>query len=82
MAGKPVSLLRIVIRDTGPGLGSTRNQLFTPFFSTKSSGTGLGLLMARRVIESHGGLLTLRDCPAPEQGAEAIVLLPLEMPHG
>lgn len=80
--GKPVSLLRIIIRDSGAGLGTTRDRLFTPFFSTKSSGTGLGLLLARRVIESHGGLLTLRDCIPPESGAEAVVLLPLESTHG
>jgi two-component system nitrogen regulation sensor histidine kinase GlnL len=80
--GRPVNLLRLTIRDSGPGLGTTRDRLFTPFFSTKSSGTGLGLLLARRVIESHGGLLTLRDSPAPDGGAEAVVLLPLEGNHG
>ena len=82
VAGKPVSLLRLVIRDTGAGLGPTKDRLFTPFYSTKSTGTGLGLLLSRRVIESHGGLLTLRDAPSPESGAEAIVLLPLETTNG
>jgi two-component system nitrogen regulation sensor histidine kinase GlnL len=76
------SLLLIRIADTGPGLGTARDRLFTPFFTTKASGTGLGLLLARRVIEAHGGVLTMRDRPPPETGTEVHVLLPLEKDDG
>jgi two-component system nitrogen regulation sensor histidine kinase GlnL len=76
------SLVSFWIRDTGLGLGSARDRLFTPFFSTKPSGTGLGLLLARRIIEAHGGVLTLKDRPGTETGAEAHVLLPIEASNG
>ena len=46
----------IEISDTGPGLApERRDQIFTPYFSTKKGGTGLGLTMTRDIVESHGG---------------------------
>ena len=54
----------IQIRDTGPGIpAEIRDQVFEPFFTTKARGGGLGLPIARRTAELHGGTLTL-DCPA------------------
>ena len=50
--------LRVV--DGGPGLPATAN-LFTPFFTTKRSGTGIGLVLSRQIAEAHGGTLTLED---------------------
>jgi nitrogen fixation/metabolism regulation signal transduction histidine kinase len=50
--------LRVV--DEGPGLPATAN-LFTPFFTTKRSGTGIGLVLSRQIAEAHGGTLTLED---------------------
>jgi PAS domain S-box-containing protein len=53
----------IEIRDTGPGIPpELRAQVFEPFFTTKSRGGGLGLPIARRTAELHGGTLTL-ECP-------------------
>jgi PAS domain S-box-containing protein len=53
----------IEIRDTGPGIEpEIREQIFEPFFTTKARGGGLGLPIARRTAELHGGSLTL-DCP-------------------
>jgi two-component system, NtrC family, sensor kinase len=50
------------IRDTGCGVTpDAREQLFTPFASTKREGTGLGLVVARGIVESHGGTLALLD---------------------
>ncbi|MBI4264362.1 MAG: PAS domain S-box protein [Acidobacteria bacterium] len=51
------------IRDTGPGIPpEIRDQVFEPFFTTKARGGGLGLPIARRTAELHGGTLTLA-CP-------------------
>ena len=50
--------LRVI--DEGPGLPATAN-LFTPFFTTKPSGTGIGLVLSRQIAEAHGGTLTLED---------------------
>lgn len=50
----------IEIDDEGPGLSETEN-LFVPFFTTKKGGSGIGLVLARQIIESHGGSLELQD---------------------
>lgn len=77
--GRLVPMIRLWVRDNGPGLGTDRDRLFTPFFTTKSGGTGLGLLLVRRAVEAHGGLVSLRDIGGPGgTGTEAQVLLPLE----
>jgi two-component system CheB/CheR fusion protein len=49
----------ITVRDTGPGIpAELRDQVFEPFFTTKARGGGLGLPIARRTAELHGGTLT------------------------
>jgi nitrogen fixation/metabolism regulation signal transduction histidine kinase len=48
------------IEDDGPGLANTAN-LFVPFFTTKPSGSGIGLLLCRQIAENHGGSLSLRN---------------------
>ncbi|HEY3789006.1 MAG TPA: ATP-binding protein, partial [Urbifossiella sp.] len=51
--------LRLVVADTGPGIDAkVSERLFTPFASTKPTGTGLGLSVSRRVVQAHGGSLT------------------------
>jgi signal transduction histidine kinase len=51
--------LQLTIADTGPGIdAAVADRLFTPFTSTKATGTGLGLSVSRRVVEAHGGQLT------------------------
>jgi signal transduction histidine kinase len=67
---------RIQIRDTGPGIpADIRQQIFEPFFTTKARGGGLGLPIARRTAELHGGSLTL-ECPA-DGGTIVTMTLPL-----
>jgi C4-dicarboxylate-specific signal transduction histidine kinase len=47
----------VAIHDSGTGLGSEADHLFTPFFTTKPHGMGMGLPISRSVIEAHGGQL-------------------------
>ncbi len=52
----------IEVRDRGPGLApDARASLFRPFFTTKEGGTGLGLALAKKVADAHGGTLRLQD---------------------
>ena len=67
--------LSIAIEDDGPGLGEDPQKLFTPFFTTKVNGTGLGLTVARRICEAHGGELQAANLPTG--GAAFRILLPV-----
>ncbi|MFM9879909.1 MAG: two-component system sensor histidine kinase NtrB [Burkholderiaceae bacterium] len=52
------------VSDTGPGIAeAVARQLYTPFFTTKSEGMGLGLALCRSVVEQHGGVLEFDSCP-------------------
>lgn len=65
--------VRIVVRDNGPGVpAELRERVFTPFFSTKSTGTGLGLSLVQRIVREHDGLISLDVAPG---GGTAVVLL-------
>ncbi len=72
------------VSDTGPGLGAeARQSLFVPFRTTKPSGTGLGLIVSRRIIEKHGGTLTVieKAARAEKQGAAFLIRLPCRPPQ-
>jgi len=65
----------IEVRDRGPGLSpEARASLFRPFFTTKERGTGLGLALAKKVAEAHGGTLDLG--PRPGGGTLARLVVP------
>jgi len=66
--------LEVWVEDEGPGLSETTN-LFVPFFTTKPSGTGIGLVLSRQIAEGHGGALTLEN-RAGARGARARLVLP------
>lgn len=69
------SMCRITVTDSGPGIPpQIREKLFTPFFTTKARGTGLGLSTARRFIEAQGGTIVI-DCP-PRGGTSVTIELP------
>jgi C4-dicarboxylate-specific signal transduction histidine kinase len=71
--------LRLSIQDNGPGLGPEQKQrIFDPFFTTKTKGTGLGMAIASRVVQAHGGAIAVG--PAVGGGAEIRITLPRDTP--
>lgn len=66
----------IQVTDTGSGMDEeTSQKVFQPYFSTKKGGTGLGLAMARRIIEGHGGVLSFTS--EPGKGTQFSLRLPV-----
>lgn len=74
--GPPTRMLVVEIKDTGEGIpDEIINKLFTPFFTTKSKGTGLGLFISHKIIEEHAGALKITN--NKDKGSTAKVYLPL-----
>jgi signal transduction histidine kinase len=70
--------VQITVRDTGPGIApKVLEKIFSPFFTTKPDGTGIGLTLARQIAEGHRGTITLENRDHA-RGALATVRLPLE----
>jgi PAS domain S-box-containing protein len=70
------STCQIAFVDAGPGIPSDlRGKVFTPFFTTKTRGSGLGLPTVKRLIEAHNGQIAI-DCP-PTGGTTVIIKLPI-----
>ena len=72
--------LVVRIADNGIGLPEDRARLFEPYVTTRSEGTGLGLPIVKKIIEEHGGSLSLEDAPVFDGqshfGAMAVIRLP------
>ena len=69
--------VEISVIDSGPGVAeSLREHLFTPFFTTRPEATGLGLAIARSIVEAHGGTLRYRP-----EGADGGACFVLRFPH-
>lgn len=67
---------RIEIGDTGSGIPPEQiNDIFTPFFTTKQNGTGLGLSVSYGIVKDHGGTIAVRS--EPGTGAVFVITLPL-----
>ncbi|MGY8688862.1 MAG: sensor histidine kinase, partial [Verrucomicrobiales bacterium] len=65
----------LTFSDNGPGISAeAMAQVFDPYFTTKKSGTGLGLLIVRRVVREHGGEIELTS--RPNEGTRVVVRLP------
>ena len=68
--------VRVSVADEGPGVRESLLQtIFDPYFSTHDTGTGLGLPIARRIVEEHGGEIVARN--RPSGGLEVTMTLPL-----
>ncbi|MCU1286257.1 MAG: multi-sensor signal transduction histidine kinase [Acidobacteriales bacterium] len=67
--------LQVYVRDEGPGLLNSKN-LFVPFFTTKTNGSGIGLVLSRQIAEAHGGSFTLKN-RVDHTGCEAELRLPI-----
>jgi signal transduction histidine kinase len=65
-----------VVRDQGPGISpDDLPKLFTPFFSRRAGGFGLGLAMSQRIVDEHRGRVTAANGPAG--GAVMTVVVPV-----
>jgi signal transduction histidine kinase len=71
-------LSRLAVNDNGPGVPlALRDRVFKPFFTSKRSGTGLGLALVQKIIVFHNGRVTV--AASPEGGASLQVTLPLSV---
>ncbi|QDP41428.1 two-component system sensor histidine kinase NtrB [Radiobacillus deserti] len=69
--------IEISVRDNGIGMDrDTVKRIFTPFYTTKRKGTGIGLALSLKIIENHGGLIDVFS--EPDQGSTFVVVLPLD----
>jgi signal transduction histidine kinase len=67
---------QITVTDTGVGMNEeTRDSIFTPFFTKKARGIGLGLAVTKRVVEAHGGTIAVQSRPAA--GSSFTLTLPV-----
>lgn len=75
VGGRSLPAVVIEITDTGKGMPpEVQQRLFDPFFTTKEKGTGLGLPIAARIVEKHGGLIQYQT--EPGEGTTFSILLP------
>lgn len=73
---KQQGIVRVVFRDTGIGMDKqTMANMFNPFFTTKNSGTGLGMFISKKIIDNHGGNIEIQS--EPGRGATVTVVIPV-----
>jgi len=78
-SGKEEDFIRIHIRDNGPGISpEIQDRIFVPFFTTKKTGTGIGLPLAQKIVHAHGGVLDMNS--EVGKGTEFIIKIPMR--HG
>jgi signal transduction histidine kinase len=74
-------MVAVAVSDTGPGVpAALREEIFHPFFTTKSDGCGIGLPAALRTLREHGGDVYLSQRPDGGAGACFVALFPLALP--
>ena len=68
--------VRIVVTDNGPGIpDDLRDRVFLPYFSTKTTGMGLGLPIVHQIVSDHGGRIRVED--HPPRGTRFTIELPV-----
>ncbi len=73
--------IAFVVRDTGAGISDeVRGRIFNPFFTTRKTGTGLGLSIVHRIVDAHGGAVTIGNGTETGGGAVVELLLPTAGP--
>ena len=79
-AGRTCPMVGLEVSDTGKGISEeVQKRMFDPFFTTKEEGTGLGLVIASRIIEKHNGRI---ECHSElNRGTTFVILLPQINPH-
>jgi two-component system nitrogen regulation sensor histidine kinase GlnL len=79
-SGEQTPTIAVEVRDSGPGIAEdVLAKLATPFFTTRPTGTGLGLAVSRHWVARHGGSLQIES--APGAGTRVRVVLPLRAPR-
>lgn len=77
MTTSDTSMISIIFRDEGHGISQTvMANIWDPFFTTKDTGTGLGLGIVKNIIESHGGSILIQN--RETKGVETIIFLPIK----
>jgi signal transduction histidine kinase len=72
------SEIQVAVRDNGPGLTpEIRQRLFEPFFTTRTQGTGLGMAIAKRIVEAHEGQIAVGS--EVGRGTEIVITLPRKL---
>jgi len=73
-------VVEVAVRDSGEGMTEeTAGQALAPFFTTRPTGTGLGLPIVQRIAEAHGGRVTIEGVPGA--GTTVTLVLPEEEEH-
>ncbi len=76
-SGDGRKFIEITFSDTGKGIDNDKiKKIFQPFFTTKAHGTGLGLAISRRIVEKHGGMITVES--EKEKGSIFRVIIPVD----
>ena len=71
--------VQIIVEDTGSGIPATAaRNIFRPFFTTKPNGIGLGIPLAKRIFDRHGGSITIESTEG--RGTKVVMTLPLQGP--
>src|SRR2546428_9760 len=73
---RPANRVRVEVEDTGTGIEpSETDRIFNPFYTTRDSGTGLGLALAHKIVQDHGGRISFTS--TPRRGTTFTIVLPL-----
>ena len=80
-SGIEEDFIRIHIRVNGPGIPpEIQDRIFVPFFTTKKTGSGIGLPLAQKIVHAHGGVLDMKSVVG--KGTEFIIKIPMRESGG